>query len=313
MSTLASVCGNCGKRGQGYKRCARCKSVRYCSAQCQTAHWQAPQGAHKHKCLQIQQQRAVLKMRSAPAAGATAGASTSRVADDDKHLCPICLDNRDDYGQFAMCFKCGQTVCGACKPKLAVSITKCPVCRYPNGYTAKEAFELLWSLVHDREPGRHTALAQWGLGQRYYKGEGVAMDKTAAAKWFRLSADQGVADGQYNLGQCYLNGHGVPQDIHAAAKWFKLAADQGHAQAQNNCGRCYLLDNAEPRDIGVALKWFRLAADQGVAQAQCNLGECYSIGYGVPQSSGTAIKWYRLAADQGHAFARQRLLALGVA
>ncbi|CAL1385230.1 unnamed protein product [Linum trigynum] len=40
-----STCDNCGKSGK--KKCTRCKSVRYCSKECQTSHWNS---AHKFKC-----------------------------------------------------------------------------------------------------------------------------------------------------------------------------------------------------------------------------------------------------------------------
>ena len=33
-----------------------------------------------------------------------------------------------------------------------------------------------------------------------------------AARWFKLTADQGDADGQANLGMMYRDGRGVPQD-----------------------------------------------------------------------------------------------------
>ena len=44
------------------------------------------------------------------------------------------------------------------------------------------------------------APAQYALGLRYDKGEGVPQDYKEAVKWFRLSAEQGNARAQYNLG-----------------------------------------------------------------------------------------------------------------
>ena len=45
------------------------------------------------------------------------------------------------------------------------------------------------------------------------------------------AADQGHAGAQYNLGAMHAFGQGVPMDYAAAAKWWKLAADQGDAGA----------------------------------------------------------------------------------
>ncbi|KDP33469.1 hypothetical protein JCGZ_07040 [Jatropha curcas] len=45
METDDFSCANCGNHGN--KKCSRCKSVRYCSARCQQAHWKS---GHKSKC-----------------------------------------------------------------------------------------------------------------------------------------------------------------------------------------------------------------------------------------------------------------------
>ena len=48
-----------------------------------------------------------------------------------------------------------------------------------------------------------------------------------AVRWYRAAADQGFAPAQFNLGAMHVKGQGVPVDCAAAAKWWKLAADQG--------------------------------------------------------------------------------------
>jgi TPR repeat protein len=55
------------------------------------------------------------------------------------------------------------------------------------------------------------------------------MDKSAAAHYFKLSADQGHADAQSFYGCCLSNGDGVSMDKSAAAHYFKLSADQWNA------------------------------------------------------------------------------------
>jgi hypothetical protein len=74
------------------------------------------------------------------------------------------------------------------------------------------------------------------LGLIYSKGQGVPQDYKEAVKWYRLSAEQGVAQAQYKLGWMYSNGLGVPQDYKEAVKWYRLSAEQGVAQAQYNLG-----------------------------------------------------------------------------
>ena len=75
--------------------------------------------------------------------------------------------------------------------------------------------------------------------------------KRAAARRFRLAAEQGDAD---------------------ALRWYRLAAEQGDADAQFNLGVMYENGRGVTRDDGDALRWYRLAAEQGLAEAQYNLG-----------------------------------------
>lgn len=76
--------------------------------------------------------------------------------------------------------------------------------------------------------------AQFNLGVRYYKGEGVEQNYAEAVKWFRKAAQQGDAKAQYDLGVCYYEGEGVEQNYAEAVKWFQKAAQQGNASAQYN-------------------------------------------------------------------------------
>ncbi|MGI6496156.1 MAG: tetratricopeptide repeat protein [Kiritimatiellia bacterium] len=49
---------------------------------------------------------------------------------------------------------------------------------------------------------------------------------------FRYAANLGNAEAQFNLGLCYDEGEGVAVDKAEAAKWYRKAADQGHAGAR---------------------------------------------------------------------------------
>ena len=73
----------------------------------------------------------------------------------------------------------------------------------------------------------------------YEDEEGVPQDYKEAVKWFRLSAEQGVAREQNQLGKLYRQGLGVPQDYKEAVKWYRLAAEQEYADAQSNLGVMY--------------------------------------------------------------------------
>lgn len=57
-------------------------------------------------------------------------------------------------------------------------------------------------------------------------------DYTLAAKLLEPLANQGRGDAQYALGYLYFNGMGVPKNNSIAAKWFKVSADNGNENAK---------------------------------------------------------------------------------
>ena len=100
------------------------------------------------------------------------------------------------------------------------------------------------------------------LGGCYAFGKGVTQSFTEAVKYYKLSADQGLADAQYNLGWCYENGKGVTQSFMEAARYFKLAADQGNVQAQYCLGWCYATGKGVAKNDAEADRYDKLAAQQ---------------------------------------------------
>jgi hypothetical protein len=102
----------------------------------------------------------------------------------------------------------------------------------------------------------------------YDNGQGVTENDVEAAKWYRLAAEQGDAEGQFALGIMYETGAGVPENDAEAVKWFRLAAEQGHAGAQTNLGVMYGTGQGVPEDFVQAYKWWNLAAAQGHENAK---------------------------------------------
>jgi TPR repeat protein len=77
---------------------------------------------------------------------------------------------------------------------------------------------------------------QFQHGVCLYNGIGVQQNFEMAAYYFKLSADQGLAEGQYRYGICLHKGDGVQRNFEMAAYYFKLSADQGHALGQFKYG-----------------------------------------------------------------------------
>jgi TPR repeat protein len=84
---------------------------------------------------------------------------------------------------------------------------------------------------------------------------GEQPDAALGAIWYRLAAEQGMAEAQNNLGAMYGAGLGVPFDAAEAYAWFSISSDQGNAAAQEN------------RDVAAAAMTFEdIAAGQTLAR-----------------------------------------------
>ena len=73
-------------------------------------------------------------------------------------------------------------------------------------------------------PSRETCEAQFELGYRYNRGEGVTEDDAEALRWYRLAAEQGSARAQFSLGVMYDCGEGVTIDDAEALRWYPFGS-----------------------------------------------------------------------------------------
>jgi TPR repeat protein len=93
-------------------------------------------------------------------------------------------------------------------------------------------------------------------------GQGLPPNQAEAAKWYRMAAQQGLAEAQYNLGVAYYAGAGLAQSHAEAAAWFSKAAEQGYPLAQYYLGDMYAKGLGVPLDDQQAYFWLSLAAGQ---------------------------------------------------
>ncbi|KAK3804784.1 MAG: hypothetical protein J3R72DRAFT_466247, partial [Linnemannia gamsii] len=138
-------------------------------------------------------------------------------------------------------------------------------------------------------------VAQETLGDMYMDDQKYSQ----AMIWYRMAAEQGLANSQYNIGILYNQGLGVSQNHAEAMTWFRKAAEQGDALAQLDIGIIYTDGLGVLQDHVEAMTWLRKAAEQGVAVAQYKIGKLYYQGLGVSQDFSEAMTWYQKAAEQG--------------
>ncbi len=124
-----------------------------------------------------------------------------------------------------------------------------------------------------------------------------------AARWFRMAADLGDAEGMMGMNWIYGNGKGVPENDAEAHRWRRMAAEHGSTDAMDVLAYDYEHGEGVTQDYTEAMRWHRKAADMGDASAMTQVGELYKSGRGVPQDYSEAMRWFRKAADAGQSFA----------
>jgi TPR repeat protein len=80
----------------------------------------------------------------------------------------------------------------------------------------------------------HRRRAQFNYGILLLIGEGIEMNKSLAAYYFKLSSDQRFVQAQLHYGPLFAKGEDIAMNKSLAAHYFKLSADQGIAEAQFN-------------------------------------------------------------------------------
>ncbi|MDL2259310.1 hypothetical protein LJB99_00320 [Deltaproteobacteria bacterium OttesenSCG-928-K17] len=135
------------------------------------------------------------------------------------------------------------------------------------------------------------------VGRIYsHGGNGVSTDHEESARWYRISAEKGDAEGQAGLARLYE----FLDNYSEAMKWYKLAAAQGDRESMYRIGWMYEYGHDVEQSDAEAMKWYRLALDNGYAYILSNLVNVYNKGRVVVEDDAEVVKWYRLSAEGGY-------------
>jgi TPR repeat protein len=138
--------------------------------------------------------------------------------------------------------------------------------------------------------------AMESLADIYEQGRpGVTRDYAESVRWLRKLAERGDSQAQYNLGQKYAKGQGVQQDYWEAFSWYARAADRDlriAPEARCAIGKMYAKGQGFYQNYKEAFYWYEKAAKDHHTEAEYALGVMYDKGLGVKQDEEKAIKWY---------------------
>jgi TPR repeat protein len=141
--------------------------------------------------------------------------------------------------------------------------------------------------------------AQVAYGLMLYRGDGIDMNKSLAAYYWKLSADQGDSSAQFNFGLMLHLGDGVDMNKSLAAHYFILSVAQRHSMAQLAYGLMLLHGDGIDMDKSLGADYLRLSAGQGDAMAQFNYGLLLCHGDGIEMDKSHAARYFKSSADLG--------------
>jgi TPR repeat protein len=135
------------------------------------------------------------------------------------------------------------------------------------------------------------AEAQFKLGVRYYRGDGVDKNQVEAVKLLQKSSDKGNTYAQNLLATAYSNGNGVEKDPRRAFELWQKSASQGNENAQNNLAFAYLFGIGVAKNATKAFELWLQAAENDDVYAQEHLARAYKDGIGVQKNLEKANFW----------------------
>ena len=105
---------------------------------------------------------------------------------------------------------------------------------------------------------------QHGWGQMLYFGAGVAENKSEGLRYTRMAADAFYPDAQYDMALSYYFGEvGMQKDLVEAARWARLSAENGLPRAELLFSKLLWAGEGVAQDRVAAVRWMKKAADHG--------------------------------------------------
>ena len=223
---VLSVCANCGKEGDDVNNiCNKCMMVKYCNAACKKKH------RHKHKENCEERVRRVAEKHNEVRIAAELH-DEKLFKQPPAEDCPICFLRMPlistGWG-YQLC--CGKVICCGCvhaplydDQGNEVAEKKCAFCRTPFANTIEEIIERRVKRME-----KDDAIAIYNHGVNYDKGIcGLQQDFTKALELWHRAAELGHTAAYSGIGNAYYFGRGVEVDKKKTKHYWELAAMGGN-------------------------------------------------------------------------------------
>lgn len=168
----------------------------------------------------------------------------------------------------------------------------------------KSAFESLKALKSAAKRGNVNA--QYELGEKYRKGDGVDENRKEAKNWYKKAAEHDHAESLCRLAQFYEEDNNW--DGLKLAVMYEEAANAGSSEAAFSLGKLYSEDPVDVLyDNDLAIRWFEKVKGEHYAEAQYNLARLYIFCEPYQVDGEKALFHYKCSAQVGYVQAQCEL------
>lgn len=178
-----------------------------------------------------------------------------------------------------------------------------------------EKFEFTNNSIEDlyKQAQNNNSYAQYMLGKKYLKGDGVKQDGEYGVRWLFRAIKQNNNYAQYLLGKAILKGeylpmdNNLPLDIDSAVELLLKSSDQGNELASYTLGKAFIEGDLLPQDISAGFELLLKASEKDCVPAWYYLGKMFYKGIGVIKDIDTAIYYFEKSVKVNNTYAAYSL------
>lgn len=178
-----------------------------------------------------------------------------------------------------------------------------------------EKFDFTNNSIEDlyKQAQNNNSYAQYMLGKKYLKGDGVKQDGEYGVRWLFRAIKQNNNYAQYLLGKAILKGeylpmdNNLPLDIDSAVELLLKSSDQGNELASYTLGKAFIEGDLLPQDISAGFELLLKASEKDCVPALYYLGKMFYKGIGVTKGIDTAIYYFEKAVKDNNSYAAYNL------
>ena len=283
-SDTTNTCANCGKEGSGVTNiCNKCKSVMYCNAACKKKH----RTKHKKDC-----EEHVKRAAEREAELRDEKLFTQPQQEEDCPICMVQLPSLESVKVYmACCGKVICNGCVHAFQSRAIKARRikeeniCPFCRTPPPESDEEMIKR-----YEKRVELNDVRALLNLGSFYSLGSGgLPQNYAKALEIFHMASELGNASAYLGIGDAYYRGRGVRVDKKKAMHYYELAAMGGEEMARHNLG----IMEEEAGNMDRALKYWMIAVKDGNSGSLENIKRLYGYGHATKDDYANALKSYQ--------------------